>query len=416
MVSPLDGVGMWPSKSINNVCSNLVTQEPSSFTTKSPDEGFIAGRYSFGSIRHVFRERQGISFGSSVARGNTVSETSTSSMSRGNRTSGVGRSDGDDAVGSHQGTFQSIVSYINAEGKAREDDQVAVIIESVERQSKDWLCIFISEADFLELQGFSETFVCGHLCKRQSVAGGRAQKVVINKKFSVDLVQVVWQGRSARADFKFQTNRGFSLVSVVGSHFAHGEGWDDSCDIHHLLIRQAPRGASTYAVADFNVELRESKQQPLDKARARCLQSAAAGLGLVQAFMPSDTCETRRPSGLAALLSTGSCLDMAFVPFGSSASTSVSWDGAPGDHGFVHAGICESFCNTSTRIGLSVWRCSDPDAYGQYVDDNCPPDFSSVSQFNTFLKDAMDLFTDRRTSRERRREWEPERVKELRRQ
>jgi len=33
-------------------------------------------------------------------------------------------------------------------------------------------------------------------------------------------------------------------------------------------------------------------------------------------------------------------LDMAFVPFGSSALTSVSWAGATGDHCFVHAGIC----------------------------------------------------------------------------
>ena len=68
------------------------------------------------------------------------------------------------------------------------------------------------------------------------------------------------------------------------------------------------------------------------------------------------------------------------------------------------------------RIGPSIWRCSDPDAFALHVDETCPSNFLSVSHFNTFLKDAMGAFTDRRTSRERRKEWEPERVKELRRQ
>ena len=61
-------------------------------------------------------------------------------------------------------------------------------------------------------------------------------------------------------------------------------------------------------------------------------------------------------------------------------------------------------------------RCSDPEAYGKHVDDNCPSRFTSVAHFNSFLKSAMDLFTDERTSRARRKEWEPARVKDLRRQ
>lgn len=103
----------------------------------------------------------------------------------------------------------------------------------------------------------------------------------MNKKFCLDFVQTVWQGRSAQADFKFQTVSGFPSVSIVGSLFIHGDAWDGSCDTHHLLIREAPHGASTYAIADFNVEFREGWQQPLDKARIRSLRSASKGLNLV---------------------------------------------------------------------------------------------------------------------------------------
>ena len=81
------------------------------------------------------------------------------------------------------------------------------------------------------------------------------------------------------------------------------------------------------------------RQQPLDKARIRSLRSASEGLGLVQAFSPSSTCESRRPSGLAALLSASSCIDMAFVPLGSSSSAAFCWDGALGDHGFVYVDV-----------------------------------------------------------------------------
>ena len=72
----------------------------------------------------------------------------------------MGDSDSHDVVDScrlpfSNGSFHAVVSYINAEGKAR---------ETVERRSKDWLCIFISEADFLDLEGRSDTFVGRHMC------------------------------------------------------------------------------------------------------------------------------------------------------------------------------------------------------------------------------------------------------------
>ena len=115
------------------------------------------------------------------------------------------------------------------------------------------------------------------------------------------------------------------------------------------------------------------------------------------------------------MLSVNNCIDIAFVPLGSSSSAAFCWDGAPGDHGFVYVDVREYFSVGSMRIGPSILRCSDADAFALHVNDTCPSNFSSVSQFNMYLKHAMDVFTDRRTSREARKEWEPERVKELRR-
>ena len=52
MASPPAGVGVQPSNIITSIRNDLVTREPSSLLTTSPDESFIAERYSFGLHNH----------------------------------------------------------------------------------------------------------------------------------------------------------------------------------------------------------------------------------------------------------------------------------------------------------------------------------------------------------------------------
>ena len=140
------------------------------------------------------------------------------------------------------------------------------------------------------------------------------------------------------------------------------------------------------------------------------------GVGLVMGFEPAPDVVTRLPSGLSALIENPSLLDMAFVP---SARQDYAWatlEDKPGDHAFVISLLRK--CNFPSDTGYRgrKWRCSDEDAFQSFVASSAPASFHTVDEFHRFVGDAMDEFDDHRSAKERRQQWEPERLKELRRQ
>ena len=141
-----------------------------------------------------------------------------------------------------------------------------------------------------------------------------------------------------------------------------------------------------------------------------------SGLGLAMGFQPTHDIITRIPSGLSALVNSPSLLDMGYVP---SAGKDYSWcilDDKPGDHAFVITTLQGCSFPIDTGYRGRKWRCVDEEAFQAYVAASVPTSFRCVEDFHHFIRDAMDEFDDHRSAKQRRREWEPKRLKELRRQ
>ena len=148
------------------------------------------------------------------------------------------------------------VVYLNAEGKARSDEQLDVLIQTVvARHRQHWLCLAIVEADFLPDPSPSDLIHDGHRVLRRFVEGGRAQKLVINRRYKHAYLRATWKSRSFRADLFFGSPENGRYLSVVCSHLAHGEAWYESCDDYNTLIAAADRQAWIYCVGDYNTEM-----------------------------------------------------------------------------------------------------------------------------------------------------------------
>ena len=393
--------------------------------TTSPDESFIAHRCSFGS--------------SSGARGNTNSlfstTSSSSSMLRGSRTNGMGQSDGVDAgmkgggVSDKMDEVEDILAmlreedasggsyiFINAEGKCNTEDQVRTLLGSVRaRVGMSWFVIIVAEADWLTDDRSSEDRIDGHAVYRHYVAGGRAMKVILNRRILDFLQAVVWTNRAVRVDLCFNYSQRVGL-SILGSHFAHGADWDSTYQELTDLIEGKPPTHLLYVSGDFNVEFRPHAQTSGEHEKADLLQSTMTGLGLSMGFQPTRDIVTRVPSGLSALINSPSLLDMGYVP---SSGKDYAWctlEDKPGDHGFVITTLQGCPMPVDTGYRGRKWRCVDEEAFQTFVASSVPSSFHCLSDFHRFVRDAMDEFDDHRSAKQRRREWEPKRLKELRRQ
>ena len=61
-----------------------------------------------------------------------------------------------------------------------------------------------------------------------------------------------------------------------------------------------------------------------------------------------------------------------------------------------------------------VWRCIDEDAFCRDASSKAVESFPDERAFTSWMRSVMDPWTDTRMSAERRRHWEPTRVKALR--
>ena len=140
-----------------------------------------------------------------------------------------------------------IVAYINAYSKANTLEQLKTLIRSVSQKSqRGWIVIVISEADFLDYESRSEREWDRYLIIRHSVPRGMAQTWIIHRSMKRHLVEVCWQQRSSRADFSFQGDVPSIGVSVIATHFAHGNDWMPSHDTHAAIMASKPRSNGRY--------------------------------------------------------------------------------------------------------------------------------------------------------------------------
>ena len=321
-----------------------------------------------------------------------------------------------DMLDSHLPRYDDqLVVFLNAEGKARDEGQLSALLESVERCfGHSWMLLCISEADWVNDHGDSESTFLGHSVWRHGIPDGRAMKFILNRIHGRAFRGVDWSGRAGRIDLCFVGNQSSHCMSVALCHLGHGSLWDASVLDLQLLLSRLPKQALLYLVGDMNVELRPELQTSNDKDRAATLLSMCDGLSLSPMLEIVSTLETRRPTGLSSLLHSPSCIDMGFVPSMSGSHGRFSWEDSPGDHAWGIIEIREVIPKPTCASRRGKWHCTDLDAYTAYVNSLAVPSFANVASMNLFFREAMEPWTDARSSRQRRKEWEPQRIKTLR--
>ena len=211
------------------------------------------------------------------------------------------------------------VAYVNAEGKANNEHQIRVILDTVrKRLASSWLFIAVSEADYRCKEEYETSQVDNHFVERYHIAGGRAAKVIWNVRCQKLARDVVWSNRSCRIDLDLTSCLDGSLISyakcsIVFSHLAHGDSWWDSFDDLNLLLSNAPVGHSRYVLGDLNVEGRVSVKNDEDRDKWAHMLLAIEAVNLSSGIEIDDLSVTRRPRGLSALPTEASCIDHCFV-------------------------------------------------------------------------------------------------------
>ena len=313
--------------------------------------------------------------------------------------------------------FDGTFVFFNSEGKFKDVDQMGTTIRDIDfHTGSKWVAIIVAEADWLASTESWEETVLGHTVVRQPMEGGRAMKVVLHRVFGAAKRNLVWRHRACRLDFVFKVAEAYRNISFLGAHFAHGEGWDSSYDEFSELICSSPSGARLYVAADFNVEFRAGKQSQLDLQRSTLIRTTMQGINLDFGFEPGLDTVTRRPSGLLSFLDQPSLIDMFFVPSSGNSCSWISWDSAPGDHCVLFARMNEHVSTQSQHFKGGQWRCLDEDSFQADVANSAPQRFCDLAHFTSFMSSLCRKWTDPRSAKQRRRDWEPESVKALRRQ
>ena len=408
--------------SFNGVlCNDIVTQEHSSYVV-SLDEFSLADHCSFDCNSQAPSDQLGNNFGFTASCDSAVC-TPFGPASKDDRNSNVSDVVKTDVVEDilamlrEEDRDHGSYVFVNVEGKCNTEDQVRALLGSVRScVGTTWYAIIIAEADYLSDDRNWEDSIDGHAVHRHHTAGGRAMKVIVNRRVVKYCQKIEWTNRAVRIDLVFYHGLQSVGVSLLGAHFGHGAEGNTSVYELEQLIDSTPPTQFMYVSGDFNVEFRTHFQKSSDTERAEYLSSMMNGVGFVMGFeLVSDTV-TRIPSGLSALIDGTSLLDMAFVP---SAGQDYAWatlEEKPGDHAFVISILRKCSFPSDTGYRGRKWRCSDEEAFQTYVASSAPSSFRSVDEFHRFIRDAMDEFDDHRSAKQRRRSWEPERLKELRRQ
>jgi len=218
---------------------------------------------------------------------------------------------------------------------------------------------------------------------------------------------------------------------------AHGDAHATSQSDVAFLIRTRPRGSQVAVVGDINVDqLPAMSGDPFTGLPNRHVHHRAERLRLdnfcdtfgLEVSIPdfvngcpggpfAEFCTlapfSRIPIGLQAGTSLPSLIDYCLAQPGMLTTTSLSWDDAPADHAWLFAVFkAQSY---STRLSRkSFWKCKDQAAFSDWLSQNSPDSFSTVSEFHAFLASAQLLFADTRSCRERSCGREPFAIKATR--
>ena len=116
--------------------------------------------------------------------------------------------------------------FVNAEGKCNTEDQVRALLGSVRScVGTTWYATIVAEADWLSDDRTWEDIIDGHAVHRHHAAGGRAMKVIANRKVVKYCQKIEWTNRAVRVDLVFYDCLQSAGVSLLGAHFGHGAEW-----------------------------------------------------------------------------------------------------------------------------------------------------------------------------------------------
>ena len=293
---------------------------------------------------------------------------------------------------------------MNAEGKCR----CKAAMQAVLRAAWDLDCrakiIVVAECDYRRsLDEETYDFWYRRTCwvvTRHKLDHGRAMKVFIAKEIENNITAITWMRRSVvlrchsdRDDF-----------SLICSHFAHNDDWEPSLFEVVDYIAGAP--GLVFLVGDLNCESRTLFQSPEQRARWELLCGALQSQGLVQRDVGIEYSRRAKSDS-----ENHSLIDHVFVSSAAVGRCGATWEGAPGDHCWL---MWETPFRTEWRKQQPRrWRC-DWDSFTQYLSSETPDIFGTWDTAEKWIADTVQSFSLKSSRRERRRNWEPLRIKTLR--
>ena len=294
--------------------------------------------------------------------------------------------------------------YINAEGKCGSKAAMQAILRAAWDVDSSAKVIVVAECDFRRSED-EESYdfwyrKCCWAVTRHKLHQGRAMKIFIAKEIERNLTCFKRLRRSVVLGFKASIDE----ITVVASHFGHGEAWEESAleTVEHI--------SDTYSKAillgDLNVESRSDMQGPDDSNRWRFLVSLLEGQGLVQQDLGVEFSRRGKRES-----ETDSLIDHVFVGHKLSPSCSATWDGAPGDHCWLRWAC--GFRVSLARQPARRWHC-DWDEVCQFLSSETPDIFGTWGTAEKWMAEVVERFAIKSPRRERRRNWEPFSIKLMR--
>ena len=131
----------------------------------------------------------------------------------------------------------------------------------------------------------------------------------------------------------------------------------------------------------------------------------------------AEQCETspisRIPIGLQTLYSVPSLIDYAMSEAGLIKNLWLSWLDVPADHACLFGELAGDTARPKPPR-KTKWKCNDFQGCSEWMDSNCPPEFTTVGELHKFIAEAQTLFADTRRCSERSQAREPTHIKLLR--
>ena len=297
-------------------------------------------------------------------------------------------------------------AFVNARGRCGGKAAMQALQKALYDLDHRSLVVGVAEADArraAEEESYDFHFYRKHWAvRRKRLEGGRALKIFIAKELEDCIDSVHWLRRSVV--LRFHTS--IESHQIIFSHFAHGDSWEDS--VQELMPWLLDASWRSLVVGDLNVESRFPYQTSDERERWHNMLESFESANLT--FHDTDLEFTRRSDDPNLCHSK---LDHCFADSRFNAAVTSSWDGAPGDHAWILFGI--SFKMEWRKQPPRRWNC-DWAAFESDMGAGTPSSFPDWHRAEAWLVSMVEKHASKCSRRERRQEWEPLFIKELRRQ